>query len=89
MTAARAVASSFSASQILASPVQVVVDRVEVVRTVERDDAQGAVGLDVDFVWHSIQFPRLIALPIEDPRGDDVLLNLAGAAHTLCARLYM
>ncbi len=36
--------------------VQVVVDGVERIGPVERDDAQRAVGLDVDFVWHVVHF---------------------------------
>jgi hypothetical protein len=36
--------------------VQVVVDGVEVIGPVQRDDAQPAVGLDIDFVWHVVHF---------------------------------
>jgi len=35
---------------------QIVVDRIERIRAVQHDDAQTAVGLHIDFVWHSVHF---------------------------------
>ena len=54
------------------SHVQWVVDGVQLVRTVQRDDAQRTVGRDVDFVGHVVH----LVPQSENSAGNDVLLNL-------------
>ena len=68
--------------------VQLLVHGVELVRTGEPHDAHRAVGLDANHVGKGVVHgsplrarARSGRRQAEDPRGDDVLLDLRGAAH--------
>ena len=54
--------------------VQRIVDRIELIRAIERDDAQAAIGLDVDFIWHVVHFSALFfARALITPQSENPL----------------